>query len=398
MRVKSALSWALWLSIIGLGLAGYLIFLHLGLLRGELLGGPACSTGAFNCHAVTAGPMGSWLGVPLAFWGVLAYLAVFGLALAGQQFPDWAPQAVRLLFLFALAFVAVDLWLLASMVFVIRMYCLFCLLTYAVNAGLLLVAWRALEPPRLSAITQAGSVLATLFAPSGHPAIRGWWGLMFVGLVGTVGLYAGTMFVSQGPWGAVEKQARDYITKQRRVTVTVAGDPSEGPANAPIQVVEFSDFFCPACQRASKMNPIILANHRRDVHLVFKHYPLDMACNEKVTRAVHPGACHVAAAAECAHAQGKFWPFHDLLFEHGKEYAPDRLETDAAAMGLDVPRFHACLESGEGLAAVKRDIADGITAGVGSTPTYFINGVPFTGGITPAMFETVAGILRDASR
>ena len=398
MRTKSALSWALILSLVGLGLAGYLIFLHLGLLRGELLGGPACSTGVLNCHAVTSGPLGSLFGMPLAFWGVLGYLAMLGLVLVGQQFPDWAAQAVKLLFVLALLSVLVDLWLCFSMVFLIRMYCLFCLLTYAVNLSLLLVAWRGVEAPRSAVIAQAAPVLGTLFAPGRHPAVRIWWGLMFVGALGTVGVHAAATFVSQGPWGAVQKQVREYVAKQRRMAVDIAGDPAVGPVAAPIQIVEFSDFFCAACQRASKMNTIILANHRRDAQFVFKHYPLDMTCNEKITRSVHPGACQVAAAAECAHAQGKFWAFHDLVFEQGHDYKLANLDTDAAALGVDMTRFHACLESGEGAAAVKRDIAEGIKVGVASTPTYFINGIPFTGGMTPPAFEAVTGVLRDTSR
>ena len=67
-------SWCVLFGVVGLGLAGYLVYLHLGLLRGELLGGPACGSGAFNCHAVTAGAWGTVLGVPLAFWGIIGYV------------------------------------------------------------------------------------------------------------------------------------------------------------------------------------------------------------------------------------------------------------------------------------------------------------------------------------
>ena len=77
MRATRALGLCAALSLIGIGLAGYLTFLHFGLMRGELLGGAACSgTGAFNCHAVTGGAWGSWLGVPLSLWGILGYVAI----------------------------------------------------------------------------------------------------------------------------------------------------------------------------------------------------------------------------------------------------------------------------------------------------------------------------------
>ena len=115
--------WCLLLSLIGVGLASYLAFLHFGLLRGELLGGAVCgASGAFNCHAVTAGAWGSFLGMPLALWGLFGYLAVFSLSLFGLQSPENSPHALALTFLLALAFVAIDAALLAVMALVIRFY------------------------------------------------------------------------------------------------------------------------------------------------------------------------------------------------------------------------------------------------------------------------------------
>ena len=134
------------LSLIGIGLAGYLTYLHLGLLRGELLGGPACSgSGAFNCHAVTSGTWGSFLGMPLSLWGILGYSTVLALALLAEQSSETAVQAMTLIFVLAAVFVGIDLALLSLMAFVIRFYCLFCLLTYLVNVSILIVSARSLS-------------------------------------------------------------------------------------------------------------------------------------------------------------------------------------------------------------------------------------------------------------
>ena len=222
--------------------------------------------------------------------------------------------------------------------------------------------------------------------------------MLAVGLAGAVSVHASTMFVSQGPSGALRKQIRDFALQQHRVTVEVTGDPRIGPQTAPIQVVEFSDFFCPACQRASKFNTIMLANHRRDVTFIFKQFPLDTSCNEKVTRMVHPGACRAAAASECAHAQGKFWPFHDLMFEHGAKYNFNNLEGDLARFGIDVTQFRTCMDSGQGMEAVKRDIAEAAKLPVTSTPTYIINGIPMAGGLSPMVFDELVSVLQETSR
>jgi len=395
MQRSRGLVACLLLGLIGAGLSGYLFYLHLGLLRGELLGGPACGSGLLNCHAVTSGTWGSVLGMPLALWGLLGYVTVIGLSLAGRQSAEWAEHALSLITLLALLFLAIDLALLIVMVAVIRFYCVFCALTYLVNGLLLFIAWRSLKGPWSSALRRAGTAWGALWSWRRTPSAGLMWGFILMGLAGTAGLQAATLFVSQGPFGSVRRQLREFLAKQPRVTLDVQGDPMLGPPRAPLQIVEFSDFFCPACQRASQLNTIILAGHRRDAVFIFKHYPLDTSCNDRINRMVHPGACQVAAASECAHLQGTFWPFHDRLFAHGRSYQVERLEADAAQLGLDLPRFRACMASGEGLAAVKRDIAEGARVGVSSTPTYVINGVPATGGFNPAMFEAFVAALRE---
>ncbi|OGX38927.1 MAG: hypothetical protein A3C53_02340 [Omnitrophica WOR_2 bacterium RIFCSPHIGHO2_02_FULL_68_15] len=399
MRATRALGLCAVLSLIGIGLAGYLTYLHFGLLRGELLGGAACSgTGAFNCHAVTGGAWGSLLGVPLSLWGILGYVAILALALWGQHSAESATQAAGLVTVVASLFVAADVFLFGVMAFVIRRYCLFCLLTYAVNLLVLFSAWRALAAPWSAAVPQAARALAALLPSGRRPVSWLFWGMMVTGLVGAAGVHAAATFMSRGTLGSIRGQIRDYIIKQPRLSVNTEGDPTLGPAEAPIQLVEFSDFFCPACQRASKINVIILSNHRSDVSFRFKHYPLDAACNDKIPRSVHPGACQVAAASECAHLQGRFWEFHDLVFEKVGAYPLGGVERDAEQLGLDMARFRACLESGEGMEAVKRDIAEAGKIGVPSTPTYVVNGVPMTGALNPAMFEEMAAVLREARR
>jgi len=400
MRAERSASWCLLLSLIGIGLAGYLTVLHLGLMHGELLGGAICSgSGALNCHAVTSGAWGSVLGMPLSLWGLIGYIVMLALSLLGLQSSEWAVHAATLTFVLALFFVGADLFLLGLMVFVIRFYCLFCLATYAVNVLILSTAARGLGRPWPRAIAEVGTSLRALVPSRHRPAAGFFWGLVLAGGVGTFAVHASTTFVTQGGFGAMRSQMREYVSKQPRVSVEVSTDPAHGPAGAPLQVIEFSDFFCPACQRAAKMNTILFASHRRDMQFIFKNYPLDTSCNDKVGRMVHPGACRVAAASECAHAQGKFWTFHDVMFErtaHG--YNPANLDADMERLGLDMPRFRACMDSGQGLDAVKRDIAEGAKAGVMSTPTYILNGLPVAGGLQPSVFEDFVAVLKESNR
>ena len=388
-------AWCALLGLVGLGLAGYLVYLHLGLLRGELLGGPACGSGAFNCHAVTAGVWGTVLGVPLALWGILGYIVVIALALLGRQSPEWAARAMTLTALLAGLFVGVDLILLSLMVFVIRFYCLFCLLTYGVNLLLLIASVRSLPPPRAAAFRRLGEALASLVPSSQRSAAWMFWGIVLMGFFGTAALHASTTFVSRGTLGSMKRQIREFVTTQPRVQLDTAADPVNGPPTAPLRIVEFSDFLCPACQRASKLNIVMLASHRHDAQFIFKHFPLDTSCNDKIGRLLHPGACQVAAASECAHLQGKFWAFHDRMFElAGKPFNLDDIDKDPR-LGLDLAQFQDCMAAGKGMEAVKRDIAEGAAIGVNSTPTYIINGLKIGGAMTPSTFEEFAEVLRE---
>lgn len=367
-------------------------------MRGELLGGAVCGgTGAFNCHMVTGSAWGSPFGVPLALWGLLGYLVVFGLSLLARQSAEWAAHAMALIAALAAVFVAVDVVLLGLMAFVIRYFCTLCLATYGVNLALLLVAARGLSAPWSQLPRRTGGALAALAPSAQRPAAWLFWGIVIVSVSGAAGLHAATIFVSRGTFGNVQRQLREFVARQPRVTVDTAGDPSLGDGRT-VELVEFSDFHCSVCQRASKLNKIILASHRRDARLIFKQFPLDMSCNDRVTRTAHAGACQVAAAAECAHLQEKFWPFHDLVFAASSPYDLSRLDRDIRQLGLDAPRFHACMASGEGLAAVKRDIAEAGKLHVMSTPTYVVNGVPLPGIITPAMFEDLSAVLLDHAR
>ena len=385
------------LSFIGLGLCGYLTVIHIALLRGELIGGAACgaSGSVFNCHAVTASPWGSLFGIPLSVWGSIGYLATLALSFIAWQFSDWTASALAVLSALALLFVAVDAVLFIAMTFAIHYFCPLCLATYAVNV-LLLVAAKSAARQRGAPGTKLDEALETFLPKPRVPVVWIFWGVLLTGSTGAVSTYAAARFAIQGPPGAIHRQLMQFISQQPRVTVDTSGDPSQGQPNAPITLIEFSDFHCPSCQRASTFNPLILAGHRRDVVFIFKHYPLDQACNPTLPRNVHPGSCRLAAVAECAHEQGKFWELHDRIFAKGPEYQPAQLNADAAQIGLDMGRFTSCLDGGRGMEAVKRDIAEAQRIGVTSTPTYVINGLPTSGVMPPSMFDEFLRALHDS--
>lgn len=147
-----------------------------------------------------------------------------------------------------------------------------------------------------------------------------------------------------------------------------------GPADAPIQMVEFSDFECPACRYAEGPLRQIFTIYAGKLHFVFKDFPLRM----------HPWAKPAAAAAECAGRQGKFWEYHDRLYDNQDQWTNDKADDFLAGyakdLKLDLPAWRACLKDPSVAASYEKDIKDGDDAWVGSTPTFFINGRRFVGG------------------
>jgi protein-disulfide isomerase len=144
--------------------------------------------------------------------------------------------------------------------------------------------------------------------------------------------------------------------------------PTKGEATAPITIVEFADFECPYCARATETVQRVLAAYPGKIRLVFRHFPLSF----------HPKAPKAAEASACADQQGKFWLFHDALFD-SQELEVDAMKQQAAKLGLDAKRFDACLDGGQALATIKKDMAAGQLAGVTGTPAFFINGVLLSG-------------------
>ncbi len=143
-------------------------------------------------------------------------------------------------------------------------------------------------------------------------------------------------------------------------------DHASGPRDAPLQLVEYGDFECPACGAAYPEVERVRGALSGALLFVFRHFPLSQ---------LHPNAERAAEAAEAAGAQGRFWEMHGLLFRRAPALEPAELRACAVAAGLeDLDRFGRELESHEHAARVRRDFMSGVRSGVNGTPTFFVNG------------------------
>jgi protein-disulfide isomerase len=150
--------------------------------------------------------------------------------------------------------------------------------------------------------------------------------------------------------------------------VSVDDDPVLGPEDAPITIVEFSDFHCPYCSRFQQETlPSLLEQYGDQVRLVYRDFPV-------------VGGASSAVAAECANEQGGFWEYHDALFANLRGYTTmEQYVALADSLGLDGAALQECIESGRMNDEIQNDYNDGRAYGVSGTPTFFVNGVRVIG-------------------
>jgi protein-disulfide isomerase len=143
-------------------------------------------------------------------------------------------------------------------------------------------------------------------------------------------------------------------------------DHIQGPADAPVTLVEYGDYECPYCGAAYPIVKEVQDRMGERLRFVFRNFPITTS---------HPHAQEAAEAAEAAAAQGRFWPMHDLLFENQKNLGDRDLRAYAEQLGLDLELFDEELAGHVHAERVHKDFVSGVRSGVNGTPTFYINGV-----------------------
>jgi protein-disulfide isomerase len=179
--------------------------------------------------------------------------------------------------------------------------------------------------------------------------------------------------VAQAP---IDTPAPQYV----RYKVPTDGFPSIGPADAPITIVEFSDFQCPFCRQWHQQTyqPLLDA-YPGKIRIVYRDFPLTT---------IHPNALPAAEAAQCANEQNAFWPYHDKLFS-SENLGDDVYKQYAGELGLDMTKFDECLTNHTYDPYIQSNSDFAQNLGVNSTPTFFINGLAVVGAQPLSVFQQV---------
>ena len=166
-----------------------------------------------------------------------------------------------------------------------------------------------------------------------------------------------------------------------RAQVSVDDDAVLGKSDAPVTMIEFTDYQCPFCERHfTQTYPQIKKDYvdTGKVKLVVRDFPLSF----------HENAQKAAEAAECAGEQNKYWEMHDKLFQNQQALDVASLKTYAQQIGLNTAKFNSCLDSGQMASEIRKDMTDGQSYGVQGTPAFFINGKLVSGAQPYAAFKS----------
>ncbi len=181
------------------------------------------------------------------------------------------------------------------------------------------------------------------------------------------------------------QQAEEANKPQRVEGISVDDDPMKGDADAPVTIVEFSDYECPFCGRhIEQVYPQLIENYidTGKVKYVYRDFPLSF----------HPNAFPAAVAANCARDQSDdetYFEYHDILFANQTELIPENFVAWAEELNLDAGEFQTCLDSGKFDEEIEQDIADGSKYGVSGTPGFFVNGWFIKGAFPYEAFEQI---------
>jgi len=392
-RVKKVLP-VLLLAVIGLGISVAIEIVHRR-LDADVNYTSFCNVSAtVNCDVVLGSRYAMLAGFPISTWAILFYVTTLGIGAGAVGAGRATSRATFGTMLLALAAwgLLFSIYMAAIAFAVLHTICMMCSGLYLVSIGLLLATWRAYGALRITGRRQA-------MARAGQDRAMLIGGIVAVMLLVVVGsweaLGRGTQVLDAAEIQRTRPDFYRWYLAQPLTQLRLDDSRHErGSADAPVTIVEFSDFECGHCAAFHESLEDVLHRVGPNVRVVFHHFPLDSTCNPKIPSGGHPDACLAAVASECAADQGKFWQYHNLLFDNQQQLQRQFLITYATRLGLDVARFTACLGSEEARARVDHDAQEGAALGIDSTPTVFINGRTIKGALDAQRLADAVALAR----
>lgn len=383
--MKKSLQWSLVLSVIGWLDAFYALYHRQSLLARGLDEPSSCNLGGVvNCDAVALSSFGTWFGIPVAAFGLAFYVVLIALSLRALllEMDDKKEPAGRIgHWLFALTVVGLfpTAWLAASSFFAIKAVCLMCLVTYVINVALLMSTWRLKGAPGELPMTPGFATMIAIVA-----------GLQLVLPQLLESNLTNGRRIEPGVIATYLKRFKEAEVHD----IHTEGFPTWGARNAPVTLVEFSDFQCPHCKRGAATLPAIASSYGGKVKIVFRNYPLNGSCNSTpgIGTSGHPFACPAAKAGRCVFkmkGDEAFFRYLDAVFAKQDDLSQEIIDAAATKEGISDADLKACVASSETHEALMNETAEGAALKIEGTPAIYLNGKFLDSGSSPRVLKAL---------
>ena len=215
-----------------------------------------------------------------------------------------------------------------------------------------------------------------------RPWYKKWWGIVIIIITALLLIFviASGIYIVKKIQTINNGTDAKYLEEQRQSYLDAVNGKNVsfwGPEDAPITIIEFSDFACPYCQESYIGLKAIRKKYEDKVKIIYRDYPL------------HDNSIFLSLSAKCAGEQGKFWEMHDKLFKSQEDLTNDSIKKIANDLRLDMEAFNDCYDNDKYQGNIQKDLAAGVKAGVEGTPTLFINGEKFAGVIPKSILEQI---------
>jgi uncharacterized membrane protein len=363
------------LSVCGLAVSAYLAIAHYRNYNDIEYKSFCAISRSLNCDTVAQSPYAVVLGVPLAVWGMLGYVFFSWVVLFFRRCKDsrrgWA-VIVGVLGFFCIS----SLYLAGISKFIIRSYCLMCIITYAVNFLLLYFSWLAMK--RFGDETFRLQLKGDMAFLRNRFRQAGLGGTIFLVVFGSAVLFYPNYWTFQALPNSVFLDSG----------VTEEGSPWIGAKEPSLTIVEFTDYMCFQCAKMHNHLRQLVNRFPDKIRLVHRHFPLDERINPIVKEAFHTNSGLVSLFAILSQDSGKFWQVSDRLFRDARQKKIS-IRKIAEDMDIDLSNFEKRINDGDMVKKLQEDIRAGLKLEITATPSYLIDGKVYSGTIPDDVLSVV---------
>jgi len=394
MRDNKYLKLVMLLALIGAGISIHLLLLHNRFATGQAGLTEGCGIGSSaGCLDIAVSKYSVVLGIPLAAIAIGAYLSILLLGFFSMKNEQGGTESSYVMFLLSTISVVVTVIMFVIANYVIQQFCVYCSMLWVVNLAIwpclvkhLGLGWGNALAGNLELL---GNGKANLRRERVTSSLT--MAVITVAVVAGLGtLIKANMAGAQGPSTMVADFSRASMVILPAEAYGGARSKGFSGTGAPVlEIAEFADFQCPGCKMAGQFLRSFVLKHKDKVRLTYINFPLDGSCNPFTPNGGHRVACSAARGGICAAKQGKFWEYHDQVFDRQADLSVPVLEDIAVKSALDMQAYKACLTDPATETELQRDMQLGETISLESTPTIVINQRKMIGARTPADYENL---------